>query len=450
MFIVFNKSKEIYTFVIAHRGFHLGSPENTLAAYRTAVNCNYAIEFDVRILKDKKIVCFHDRYMKRLLGVPGNIQHQSYRNVKKYRVQNSDQKIPTLAEALKCIDAKVPILIEIKGLWGIKNIDKLRKILSRYKGKLYFHTKNLITYYFLSYFFPKKVFWILNPLRKRFNFLKGRAYANLPVLPKLDDLIVGMEYDSGKIIKKIWSICNKYKTRVNSSHWLLNYNGGKFQIAHRAIVNPSIKEHSKQAFEECVRRNKVIEFDVSMHKGKILIYHSDRISSKLGQEASCAEKCVLNDSVRFEEVLKIIDGKVPFILDIKDYHLFSRKFENKLIEQLDKYNGEFSVQSFNPLVLRYFKKKKPEYIRGQIGNSLKKLSTLQKFILPIVNFCLFYYGDPDYIVYDLDKSVLALSNFNKVVGLPVLGYAPKKYKDIIPYLDYFDNFIVEGDWKVKK
>lgn len=62
------KSREIYNEKIAHRGFHLNFPENSIPAYLEAINKNLTLELDIRLTKDKEIVCFHDRYLKRLLG----------------------------------------------------------------------------------------------------------------------------------------------------------------------------------------------------------------------------------------------------------------------------------------------------------------------------------------------------------------------------------------------
>ena len=286
MFITFNKSREIYSYVIAHRGFHLGSPENTLAAYKMAVKMKYAIELDVRMLKDGTIVCIHDRYMKRLLGVPGDIERKTYDQIKKYKVQNSDQSVPTLSQTLELINGNVMVLIEVKGRFNIKYLNGLKNVLKDYSGNVYFHTKNLCTYFALNFVWDNKVFWVYDIFRKRFNFLKGRMYASMPIFPLLDDILVDAENDVGDIIKKLWSACNKYKTRVNQDHWLLSYNDKKCQIAHRAIADSTIKEHSKEAFETCVRKNKVIEFDIMLYKGKILVYHKDKISDRLGQAKS--------------------------------------------------------------------------------------------------------------------------------------------------------------------
>ena len=46
---------------IAHRGLHdANRPENSFAAFQAAIEKGYAIETDVRISKDHRLIIFHD------------------------------------------------------------------------------------------------------------------------------------------------------------------------------------------------------------------------------------------------------------------------------------------------------------------------------------------------------------------------------------------------------
>jgi hypothetical protein len=110
------KSKDIFDEKFAHRGLHFCYPENTLKAIELAVNNNMAVEFDLRLTKDGKIVLFHDRYTKRLLGIPGKLSKMNLNKIKKYYVLKSDEKVPTLKEVLTSINGRSTVLIEIKSL----------------------------------------------------------------------------------------------------------------------------------------------------------------------------------------------------------------------------------------------------------------------------------------------------------------------------------------------
>ena len=104
-------SSRIYSIIIAHRGLHLFYPENSLGAYTAAKDANLAIEFDVRKTKDGVLVCFHDRYTKRLLNIPGKLEIFNFDTIKKYNLLDSNYKVPTLVEALSVIEGKVDVLI---------------------------------------------------------------------------------------------------------------------------------------------------------------------------------------------------------------------------------------------------------------------------------------------------------------------------------------------------
>lgn len=434
----------IYSEVFAHRGFHLKFPENTIEAFSQAVEQNFSIELDVRYLKCGTIVCFHDRYMKRLLSVPGRLNRRTYKEIKHHKILGTKYKIPKLRDVLKMVSGKVTVLIEIKGLMGKAYQNELQSILQNYNGEVFFHAKNIITYKRARKIWGEKVFFVLNPFRKRFEFVKGRDYKKIISIPAIDDIIVEGEDTAKTVIKKIWSTFNTYTTRVKDDHWLINYNGKKNQIQHRGITSSKFKEHSKEAFLECVRLDKIIEFDIIMYDGKLICYHDDSITKKMGQKQSISQKCDLINSLTLEEILKIVDGKVPIIIDVKDFKIFNRVIEKEIVQTLKSYKGEYVIQSFNPLANIYLKNNYPDIIRGQIGHSLNGLKRLRKVVLTIVNFCLFYYGRPDYIIYDLDSYVYSLSNFNNILGLKVIGYTVIKYEDIERYSRFFDNFIVEG------
>lgn len=58
----------------AHRGLHdgeAGIPENTMAAFRRAVDAGFGIELDVQLTKDEEVVVFHDFDLKRVCSAEG-------------------------------------------------------------------------------------------------------------------------------------------------------------------------------------------------------------------------------------------------------------------------------------------------------------------------------------------------------------------------------------------
>lgn len=106
---------------IAHRGLHGETrPENSLAAFEAAVKAGYAIETDVRFTKDRQLVVFHDDGLLRMTGDPRAVSECTLEELARLRLAGTDERIPTLADLLGCVQGRVPLLIEIKNMRGVK------------------------------------------------------------------------------------------------------------------------------------------------------------------------------------------------------------------------------------------------------------------------------------------------------------------------------------------
>jgi glycerophosphoryl diester phosphodiesterase len=382
------KSSEIYNVIWAHRGVHANEPENTMNAYLNAVKSNMGIEMDIRLTKDKKWVCFNDRYTGRLLNIPGKLNNKTYNEIKRYKVLKSSQPVPLFTKALKEINGSIPILIEVKDFLTKEGLSSIEKILSSYEGEVYFHTKNIITYYALKKAWKDRVFFVLNPFRKRFEFIKGADYRGLNIPTGMDLIISVEEGDTAKtVVNKLWYAYNKYNTRILENDILLSK-----PIAHRCIVDKNLPEHSLEAIRECIKRGAIIEFDVAWYNGEVICYHSDKASNKLGQKSSCAEKICPKDSITLEQILKEVDGKTELIMDIKDVSPKNRRLQIAMMDIIKKlgYKGTFYIQAYNPFVLMWFCKNYPLVKRGIVGNSLSKFEgTLPETVRFVIGFVFF-------------------------------------------------------------
>ena len=79
----------------AHRGLFdnkSDSPENSLNAFRKAVENGYGIEFDVQLSKDKIPVVFHDLSLKRVCGIEGNVCDYTLEELQKMRLKRHLRK----------------------------------------------------------------------------------------------------------------------------------------------------------------------------------------------------------------------------------------------------------------------------------------------------------------------------------------------------------------------
>ena len=129
----------------AHRGYHSRSlinskniPENSLGAFRLAIENNFSIEMDIHLTKDLEIIVFHDFFLGRLTTKTGFVFSKNSNFIKQAKLCNNES-VPTIEDALNLIDGRVPILLEIKfskhlkkNLEGFTTV--LEKKLEGYKG----------------------------------------------------------------------------------------------------------------------------------------------------------------------------------------------------------------------------------------------------------------------------------------------------------------------------
>lgn len=101
---------------VAHRGLfnHTNRPENSMTAFRRALHEQYAIELDVQLTRDGKLVVFHDENLKRMCGVNKYVGECDYEELKEFSLEGTDEKIPLMEQVTALIDGKVPIVVEIK------------------------------------------------------------------------------------------------------------------------------------------------------------------------------------------------------------------------------------------------------------------------------------------------------------------------------------------------
>jgi len=109
------------TQIVAHRGASTQRPENTLAAFRRAIDVGAtATEVDVRTSKDGQLFLLHDATLERTTSGKGKASDLTLAELKKldagtwFDPQYSSERIPTLTEALVLCRGKIDILLDLK------------------------------------------------------------------------------------------------------------------------------------------------------------------------------------------------------------------------------------------------------------------------------------------------------------------------------------------------
>ncbi len=156
--------------IFAHRGASNLAPENTLKAFKKAIElkADY-IEFDVHQSKDGEIVIMHDANTFRTTGHSGIIEKMTLEELKELDC-GDDEKIPTLEELVKLAKGKIGLNCEIKAKGIAQKIIEIIKeadlfestIISSFKQKELLKIKNLEPRLKIASLNPTRTGWILN------------------------------------------------------------------------------------------------------------------------------------------------------------------------------------------------------------------------------------------------------------------------------------------------
>lgn len=153
------------------------------------------------------------------------------------------------------------------------------------------------------------------------------------------------------------------------------------KIAHRGLFNneKGIVENTKTAFLLAIEKGYNIETDISLTKDEqIIVYHDNdfkrlfNVDKKIGEltleEIKKLKYEKSNDPVmEFKEFLDLLDGKTGLVLEFKSHSSKKDKILcQKAMDILKNYKGKYVVQSFQPLIVGWFKKNYPIIPRGQL------------------------------------------------------------------------------------
>ena len=120
----------------AHRGLHGdGIPENSKAAFDRACEQGHGIELDVQLSRDGVVMVFHDAKLGRMTGREGKLCDYTADELCTMTLADSEETVPTFAEVLALVDARVPLLVELKGeSTDTALCPKVADLLRDYKG----------------------------------------------------------------------------------------------------------------------------------------------------------------------------------------------------------------------------------------------------------------------------------------------------------------------------
>jgi len=238
-------------------------------------------------------------------------------------------------------------------------------------------------------------------------------------------------------------ICENYK-------WLTDV-----FVAHRGLFNnKDIPENSLTAFSKAAENNFGIETDVQMSSdGVLVVFHDDTLDRMTGIHGKLCDYTfeqlrsfrLLNTDCQiptFDEFLKAANG-VNLIVEIKTHKKIG-EVEQKTYDALKNYHGNYCVESFNPIIIRWFKVHAPEVIRGTLSCSFEGIgfSKFKKNLLAKLKLC--KWNGSQFIAYDATtlKQNKAVDKWRKKV--PIICWTVKSQEEYDRLHDFFDNMIFDS------
>ncbi len=219
----------------------------------------------------------------------------------------------------------------------------------------------------------------------------------------------------------------------------------KYDYAHRGLHDREngVPENSEKAFSLAVLCGFGMEFDLQLTQDKYVVVHHDHSIKR-----TCGEDKLISDLTLgelrqyrlfqteervplFSDVLKLVDGKTPLIIELKGYNN-PEELCPRVMELLKGYKGLYCVESFSPAIVRWFRKNRPDIVRGQLMERLQKgsggLSAPQAFFGR--NLMTNFSTRPHFEAYDFhNRDVLSLHAARRVFGMQEVSWTLRKEED---------------------
>lgn len=165
------------------------------------------------------------------------------------------------------------------------------------------------------------------------------------------------------------------------------YGLAAYSYAHRGLhdIAQGLPENSLRAFRLAAEYGYGAELDVHLSKdGRLVVMHDDTLLRTAGvdrnitdctaQELDLLHLEGTEEKIPYlEEVLPIFEGRSPLVIEIKAFGGNHAALTQAVCELLDRFPKlQYCIESFDPRVLRWLRKHRPEIIRGQLSENLIK------------------------------------------------------------------------------
>ena len=189
------------------------------------------------------------------------------------------------------------------------------------------------------------------------------------------------------------------------------------RFAHRGLHdgNQVVVENTLQAFAAARDAGFGMELDIQFSKDmEVVVFHDESLSRLTGIDQNVRDLTL--DELRslplagrddariptFRELLDTVGGRTPLLIELKSGRDNARLCE-AMMECLRDYPGEYIVESFNPLIVAWFRFHAPGVVRGQLVCPVKGYGAAVNAVVSWILAGLLYnwIARPDFIAYDV-------------------------------------------------
>lgn len=229
--------------------------------------------------------------------------------------------------------------------------------------------------------------------------------------------------------------------------------------AHRGLFNNNSEspENSLSALKLAVKSGYGIEMDVQLSKDEIpVVFHDETLMRMCNVEGKVHEYTLAelkefrlgssNETIpTLEEALSTIDGKVPLIVEYKLDVAQTRVCEisNRI---LSNYKGLYCIECFHPLALMWYRKHRPDIIRGQLSMNFAKDEVHKKraYLWILTNLLTNFLTRPDFIAYKYSDATVLSRRICDKMGAMSVAYTIQGQDDYERFKKDFELFIFDS------
>jgi len=228
-------------------------------------------------------------------------------------------------------------------------------------------------------------------------------------------------------------------------------------IAHRGLHDDKSPENSLGAFSKALKKGYAIELDIHLSKDlDVVVFHDESLERMTGSRGEISQYVLqslknlrlanTDESIpTLKEVLELVDGQVPIVIEVK-CNKHDGIIEAELMKLLVHYQGDYTIQSFNPYTLKWIRLHYPQVVLGLLVTNdfaNTKLKFYEKFVLRYMSFLPVI--RPDYIGLDYESfSLIQYFIIKKLTLAKIIFWTIADEETYIECRELCDNIIFEN------